>query len=108
MRIGVPRETKDREFRVGMTPDGARALVLEGHEVWIERGAGLGSGFANEDYEDAGARLAATSEVWEGPDLIVKVKEPNKTEVELLRREQVLFTYLHLAAACLHRTLPSS
>ncbi len=99
MRIGVPRETKDREFRVGMTPDGARALVLEGHEVWIERGAGLGSGFANEDYEDAGARLAATSEVWEGPDLIVKVKEPNETEVGLLRREQVLFTYLHLAAA---------
>ena len=99
MRIGVPRETKDREFRVGLLPDGAAALVKAGHEVWIERGAGLGSGFPDEAFADAGARLAETEQVWSEPDLVVKVKEPNSAEVERLRSGQTLFTYLHLAAA---------
>ncbi len=99
MRIGVPRETKDREFRVGLSPDGAAALVKAGHEVWIERGAGLGSGFPDEAFADAGARLAETEQVWSEPDLVVKVKEPNSAEVERLRSGQTLFTYLHLAAA---------
>lgn len=99
MRIGVPRETKDRELRVGLVPDGARALLRDGHEVYIERGAGLGSGFADERYAEVGSRLVDTEEVWSSPELIVKVKEPNPQEVRRLRSGQVLFTYLHLAAA---------
>ncbi len=99
MRIGVPRETKDREFRVGLIPDGARALVKTGHDVWIEDGAGLGSGFSNEDYEHAGARLVDTEAVFAEPELVVKVKEPNAEEAHRLRPGQILFTYLHLAAA---------
>jgi alanine dehydrogenase len=99
MRIGVPRETKDQEFRVGMVPDGARVLVEAGHAVAVQRGAGEGSGFPDEDYRRAGARLVGVEEAWSAADLVVKVKEPNPREVELLRSGQVLFTYLHLAAA---------
>ncbi|MGI9431725.1 MAG: alanine dehydrogenase [Myxococcota bacterium] len=98
MRIGVPREIKPQEFRVGLTPDGARTLVLQGHEVEVEHGAGLGSGFPDAAYEAAGASLKDTETVWSGPDLIVKVKEPQPPEVDRLREGQVLFTYLHLAA----------
>ena len=99
MRIGVPRETKDREFRVGLVPDGAAALVKGGHEVCVEQGAGLGSGFRDEDFLAVGARMVDTEEVWTSPDLVVKVKEPNDEEVQHLRAGQILFTYLHLAAA---------
>lgn len=99
MRIGVPRETKDREFRVGMVPDGARALVKRGHEVCVEHGAGLGSGFADDDYQAAGARLVSTEQAWSDADLVVKVKDPNAEEVAQLHAGQILFTYLHLAAA---------
>lgn len=99
MRIGVPRESKDREFRVGLVPDGARALVAEGHEVLVERDAGIGSGFDDTAYETAGARVVSREDAWSAPDLVVKVKEPNPAEVTLLRRGQTLFTYLHLAAA---------
>ena len=98
MRVGVPRETKDQEFRVGMTPDGARLLVEEGHAVAVERGAGQGSGFADERYREAGAALVDAEEAWAAP-LVVKVKEPNPSEVSRLRADQTLFTYLHLAAA---------
>jgi alanine dehydrogenase len=99
MRIGVPRETKDQEFRVGLVPDGARLLSEDGHEVLVERGAGAGSGFADEAYRAAGARLVGAEEAWSSPDLIVKVKEPNPREARFLRPGQVLFAYLHLAAA---------
>ena len=99
MKIGVPRETKDKEFRVGMTPDGARVLCEDGHAILVERGAGEGSGFADEAYSRAGATLVDTETAWSEPELIVKVKEPNPTEVARLRSGQVLFTYLHLAAA---------
>ncbi len=99
MKIGVPRETKDREYRVGLVPDGATSLVRSGHAVLVERGAGMGSGFADEAYEKAGARLVDAEEAWSSVDLIVKVKEPNEVEVLRLRAGQVLFTYLHLAAA---------
>ena len=99
MRIGVPRETKDQEFRVGMTPDGARLLVEEGHEVLVQPGAGNGSGFSDQSYQDSGARTVGVEEVWSAPDLIVKVKEPQPAELAWLREGQVLFTYLHLAAA---------
>ncbi|MDX1649360.1 MAG: alanine dehydrogenase [Myxococcota bacterium] len=98
MRIGVPRETKDQEFRVGLTPDGARVLVGDGHDLCVERGAGEGSGFRDAEYEAAGARLSGPDDAWSA-DLVVKVKEPNPQEVKRLREGQVLFTYLHLAAA---------
>ena len=97
MKIGVPKETKDNEYRVGVTPDGARQLVADGHEVAIERGAGAGSGFADASYAQAGARLVDEEEAWSAPDLVVKVKEPNDREVARLRKGQTLFTYLHLA-----------
>ena len=97
MKIGVPRETKDNEYRVGMTPDGARQLVADGHTVLLERGAGVGSGFADPAYEKAGAQLVGVDQVWSAPDLIVKVKEPNAQEVQRLRAGQTLFAYLHLA-----------
>lgn len=99
MRIGVPRETKDQEFRVGLTPDGVRVLVGDGHELLVERGAGEGSGFRDEEYARAGARLVDAEEAWSSPEMLVKVKEPEPAQVELLRRGQILFTYLHLAAA---------
>ncbi|MCZ6783789.1 MAG: alanine dehydrogenase [Proteobacteria bacterium] len=99
MRVGVPRETKDREYRVGLVPAGVQALVDAGHEVRVERGAGVGSGFGDEAYVAAGAQLVDTEEAWSSVELIVKVKEPNPREVALLRSGQTIFTYLHLAAA---------
>ena len=99
MKIGVPREIKDMEFRVGMVPDGVNLLTRSGHEVLVERGAGYGSGFGDEEYAEARARLVTRDEVWGEAELIVKVKEPQAEEVERLRAGQVLFTYLHLAAA---------
>jgi alanine dehydrogenase len=97
VRIGVPRETKDNEYRVGLTPDGARQLANRGHDVAVERGAGAGSGFADDQYEKAGARIVGVDEVWSQPELVVKVKEPNQQEVQRLRAGQTLFAYLHLA-----------
>ncbi len=97
MRIGVPKETRDREARVGIVPDGVRSLVAAGHEVIVEHSAGLGSGFTDAAYEEAGATLVDTAEAWSAP-LVVKVKDPNMQEVRHLRAGQVLFTYLHLAA----------
>lgn len=99
MRIGVPREIKDMEFRVGMVPDGVRQLADAGHELLVERGAGEGSGFPDEAYTEAGARLVDTEEVFGAPELVVKVKEPQPPEIRRLRSGQTLFTYLHLAAA---------
>jgi alanine dehydrogenase len=98
VRIGVPREIKDQEFRVGAVPDGVRQLVEAGHEVLVERGAGRGSGFPDEDFARSGARLAELEEVW-AAELVVKVKEPQPVELPRLHPGQVLFTYLHLAAA---------
>jgi alanine dehydrogenase len=99
MRIGVPRETKEQEFRVGIVPDGVRALRDAGHEVLVERRAGEGSGFPDEAYRRAGARPVERAEVWSEPELLVKVKEPNPSEIALLRPGQALFAYLHLAAS---------
>ncbi len=98
MRIGVPRERKVMEFRVGMVPDGVRQLTRAGHEVRVERGAGLGSGFEDAEFEAAGAKVCEVGQVWES-ELIVKVKEPQAEEFGYLYSGQVLFTYLHLAAA---------
>ena len=98
MRVGVPREIKDHEDRVGLVPSSVAELVHHGHEVLIERGAGLGAGLGDEQYVAAGARIAAdAAEVFAASELIVKVKEPLATERKRLRAGQVLFTYLHLA-----------
>ena len=99
MKIGIPSETKDREYRVGLAPDGAAALVRAGHEIVVERGAGQGSGFADDEYVRAGARVVEREEAWSSPELVVKVKEPVGHEPGMLRPGQTLFTYLHLAAA---------
>lgn len=100
MRIGVPRETKDQEYRVALTPAGARELVSHGHEVLVERGAGEGSSLPDDDYRAVGARLVGTAdEVWGAAELVCKVKEPVGAELDRLRPDLVLFTYLHLAAA---------
>jgi alanine dehydrogenase len=99
MRIGVPRETKAHEYRVGLTPASVREARARGHEVWLESGAGLGAGVGDDEYLAAGARLAATAdEVFAAADMIVKVKEPLAPERARLRPGQVLFTFLHLAA----------
>jgi len=98
MKIGVPRETKDREYRVGLVPDGASQLSHAGHEVLVEAGAGEGSGFSDDAYVRAGARIVDRAEAWSTPELVVKVKEPVGHEPGLLHPGQTLFTYLHLAA----------
>jgi alanine dehydrogenase len=98
MRIGVAREIKPQEYRVALTPAGARELVLRGHEVLVEGGAGLGSAFADGDYEATGARIVAVDEVWERSELLLKVKEPIEPEYRRLREGLILFTYLHIAA----------
>lgn len=99
MRIGIPKEIKVRESRVGMTPAGARELVREGHAVFVESNAGLGVGLGDELYVQAGARVMADAEeIFDSAQLIVKVKEPQLEECRRLTREQTLFTYLHLAA----------
>jgi alanine dehydrogenase len=100
MRIGVPKEIKNQEFRVGLTPAGATILVNAGHEVLVERGAGLGSSITDAEYETAGATLIdGADEVWKQAEMIVKVKEPIAPEFARMREGQLLFTYLHLAAA---------
>lgn len=99
MIIGVPKEIKDNEYRVAMTPGGAKHLVHEGHEVWIQDGAGEGSGFQNDDYENIGAKIVATADDAWSAEMVVKVKEPQPPEYNYLRPDLTLFTYLHLAAA---------
>ncbi|MEP3347328.1 MAG: alanine dehydrogenase [Litoreibacter sp.] len=98
MIIGCPKEIKPQEFRVGMTPNAAHEAVNHGHSVLIETGAGLGAGFEDATYIDAGAQIAATAtDVFAKADMIVKVKEPQAVERKMLREGQLLFTYLHLA-----------
>ena len=98
MRIGVPREIKVHEYRVGLVPAGVRELTAAGHEVLVETGAGTGIGIADVEYRAAGASIVATAaEVFGRADLVVKVKEPQLPECAMLRSGQVLFTYLHLA-----------
>jgi alanine dehydrogenase len=99
MEIGVPKETKDQEYRVGLSPASVRGLTEQGHTVVVETLAGVGSGFSDEDYFQAGAKLVATAaEAWNRP-LVVKVKEPLAEEYDYLQKGQILFTYLHLAAS---------
>ena len=98
MIVGVPREIKEEENRVALTPSGVGALVAHGHGVVVEHGAGTGSRLPDARYREAGAELAEARAVWTRADLVLKVKEPQPSEYELLRPDLVLFTYLHLAA----------
>ena len=99
MRIGIPKEVKNHEYRVAITPVGVHELVAHGHEVFVERGAGVGSQIGDEEYAGAGAKLVdSADEVWGAAELVLKVKEPVAEEYHRLRPGLVLFTYLHLAA----------
>ena len=99
MKIGVPKEIKTHEYRVGLTPAGIRELMQQGHTVIIERDAGSGIGYSDDAYRSAGASIADTAaSLFQTADLIVKVKEPQQPEIAMLRHGQILFTYLHLAA----------
>lgn len=99
MKIGVPKEIKVREYRVGMVPAGVKTLVSKGHEVYVERGAGEGSGISDTQYIKAGARILEDAEqVWKTADMIIKVKEPLESEFKHMKEGQLLYTYLHLAA----------
>lgn len=100
MRIGIPKEIKDNEYRVSLTPGGARALVNAGHTVYVQAGAGTGSSFSDQEYQDMGAEILSDAKsVFDKSEMIIKVKEPLKAEFELLRKDHILFTYLHLAAS---------
>ena len=98
MIIGCPKEVKAQEFRVGLTPNAVKELVLQDHTVFIEKNAGIGSGFTDKNYKEAGAKIiSSVEELFHGSEMIVKVKEPQEAERKLLKKDQVLFTYLHLA-----------
>lgn len=98
MKVGIPKEVKDHEYRVGLIPAGVHALALNGHEVFVQAGAGLGSDISDQEYVDAGATvLPDAASVWSTAEMIIKVKEPVAQEFDLMQRGQLLFTYLHLA-----------
>ncbi len=100
MKVGIPREVKNHEYRVAITPAGVHELVRHGHDVFVETGAGLGSSITDDEYTAAGAKILATADdVWETGDLVLKVKEPIAEEYHRMREGQTLFTYLHLAAS---------
>ncbi|MEE8308214.1 MAG: alanine dehydrogenase, partial [Gammaproteobacteria bacterium] len=99
MRVGLPKEIKNHEYRVGLVPASVRELVSRGHEVWVETQAGSGIGCGDEDYRQAGARIAPdAATIFDSGQLIIKVKEPQLSECKQLRADQTLFTFLHLAA----------
>src|SRR6185312_11569025 len=99
MLIGVPKEVKTHEYRVGLVPGSVRELTHHGHRVLVESGAGAGIGFDDDAYRRAGAEIVTgAADVFGAAEMIVKVKEPQPQEIRLLREGQVLFTYLHLAA----------
>jgi alanine dehydrogenase len=98
MRIGVPKEIKKHEYRVGLTPSAVSKYVAEGHELYVERDAGIGTGFTDTDYIQAGAIIRNVDDTFANADMIIKVKEPQTSELPKFRRDQILFTYLHLAA----------
>jgi len=100
MRVGIPKEVKNNEFRVSTTPAGVHALVLAGHAVFVEKSAGVGSAITDAEYEKAGATILETADdVWAKSEMIIKVKEPIAQEYHRMRKGQILFTYLHLAAS---------
>ena len=100
MIIGVPKEIKLQEHRIGLTPESAKILIDKGHEVLIQNNGGFEAGFTNEDYKNSGAKIIESAEeIFKNAELIVKVKEPQMNEVKMIREDQIIYTYLHLAAA---------
>ena len=100
MKIGVPKEIKAQENRIGLTPDSVKTLVSEGHEVLVENNGGFEAGFDNDQYKNAGAKIIEkAADIFNDAEIIVKVKEPQKVEVEMIKENQIVYTYLHLAAA---------
>ena len=100
MKIGVPKEIKPQENRIGLTPDSVKDLVSNGHEVLVENNGGFEAGFENSHYTSSGAKIIDKAEdIFNDSDIIVKVKEPQANEVKMIRENQIIFTYLHLAAA---------
>ena len=99
MIVGVPKEIKNEEYRVAMTPNGVKDFVRAGHTVVVEAGAGVGSGFSDDEYKAAGAELAPVADVFARADMIYKVKEPIPVEYDSFKPGQILYTYLHMAAA---------
>ena len=100
MRIGVPKEIKPQENRIGLTPESVKTLISEGHEVLVENNGGFEAGFENDQYIKAGAKIVNnSSDIFNDAEIIVKVKEPQKVEVDMIRENQIVYTYLHLAAA---------
>jgi len=98
MRIGVPKEIKKHEYRVGLTPSAVSKYVAEGHELFVETNAGIGTGFTDDDYVKSGATICNVDDTFANADMIIKVKEPQISELPKFRQDQILFTYLHLAA----------
>ena len=106
MRIGVPKEIKPQENRIGLTPDSVKTLVSEGHEVLVENNGGFEAGFDNDQYKNAGAKIIEkASDIFNDAEIIVKVKEPQKVEVEMIRENQIVYTYLPVSYT--HLTLPT-
>ena len=100
MKIGVPKEIKPQENRIGLTPDSVKSLVSSGHEVLVENNGGHEAGFDNDQYKTAGAKIVNDAQdIFSDSEIIVKVKEPLSNEVKMIKENQIVFTYLHLAAA---------
>ena len=100
MKIGVPKEIKPQENRIGLTPESVKLLVSNGHEVLIENNGGFEAGFYNAQYKEAGAKIVNKAEdIFNDAEIIVKVKEPLSNEVKMIRENQIIFTYFHLAAS---------
>ena len=100
MKIGVPKEIKAQENRIGLTPESVKILISEGHEVLVENNGGFEAGFDNDQYITVGAKIIDKAEdIFKDSDIIVKVKEPQSGEVKMIREGQIVYTYLHLAAA---------
>ncbi len=100
MKIGTVKEIKKHEYRVGLTPDAAKTYIKNGHQVFLQKDAGLEAGFSDNEYIAAGVEIFTTAaEVFENSDMIIKVKEPLKEEYELIKKDQIVYTYFHLAAS---------
>ena len=100
MKIGVPKEIKPQENRIGLTPDSIKILISNGHEVLVENNGGFEAGFYNDQYKRVGAKIIDRAEdIFNDSDIIVKVKEPLSSEIKMIKEDQIIFTYLHLAAA---------
>ena len=100
MIIGVPKEIKLQEHRIGLTPDSVKTLIKKGHDVLVQSNGGFEAGFSNEDYKSVGAKIIEKAdEIFKKAEIIVKVKEPQSSEVKMIKENQIVFTYLHLAAA---------